>query len=107
MVTSSVALLVACVAVVTYDLVSTRHLMSSDLSTLARVIGTNSTASLAFDDRESAKEVLTALNAKRNIASASLYSRDGDLFASYARDAGVSAPMTSTRFPAACFLATI
>jgi PAS domain S-box-containing protein len=90
MVTSSIAMLLASIAMLAYDSYSTRLVLTGDLSTLAKVIGTNSTASLTFDDRGAATEVLRALQAKPNIASASLYSSDGELFASYVRDAGVT-----------------
>lgn len=90
MITSSVALLSACAAFVAYDQVSTRQAMSSDLSTLAKIIGTNSTAALAFNDSGSAKDVLSALNAKNDIAYARLYAVDGEPFAEFARDPSTS-----------------
>jgi two-component system, sensor histidine kinase and response regulator len=86
MVTSSVALLVACVAFITYDYISARRSMASDLSALAKIIGTNSTAAIAFDDRESAKDVLSALSAEHDIVAAQLYSNEGVLVAEYRRD---------------------
>ena len=105
MMTSSVALLVACAAFVTYDLISTRKSMASDLSTLTKVIGANSTAALAFSDIDSAKEVLHALSAKQPVVRARLYLPDATVFAEYSRDAaGTPAvpeferPMSDSRF---------
>jgi two-component system, sensor histidine kinase and response regulator len=86
MLTTSVALLVASAAFVAYDLIAFRQSMASDLSTLAKVIGTNSTAALAFNDRGAAKDVLSALTAKQNIVRARIYESDSDLFAEYVRD---------------------
>src|ERR1700682_1864982 len=86
MMTSSVALLLACAASVAYDLISERRSMASDLSTLAKVIGTKSTAALAFSDSDSATELLTGLSAKQNIAAARLSLESGEVFAEYLRD---------------------
>jgi PAS domain S-box-containing protein len=83
--TTSLALLIASAAFVAYDLFVFRQSMASDLSTLAKVIGTNSTAALAFSDHESAKEVLSALTAKQNIVRAQVYDRETELFAEYVR----------------------
>jgi signal transduction histidine kinase/HAMP domain-containing protein len=85
MLTSSVALLLAGVSYVTYDLITFRRTMTRDLSTLAEIIGANSAAALAFDDQPFAKEVLTSLSVKQNIVGASLSKKDGRLFARYDR----------------------
>ena len=84
--TTSVALLLASAAFVAYDRIVFRQSMASDLSTLAKVIGTNSTAAITFNDRDSAKDVLSALTAKPNIVRARIYDSDSDLFAEYVRD---------------------
>jgi len=112
MMTSSVALLVACAAFVTYDLISTRKSMASDLSTLTKVIGANSTAALAFSDIDSAKEVLHALSAKQPVVRARLYLPDATVFAEYSRDAaGTPAvpeferPMSDSRFDSGYLIA--
>src|SRR6476660_3802196 len=88
MLTSSIALLVACAAFVTYDLISTRDSMASDLSTLAKVIGANSTAAIAFNDSDSARDALSALRSKQPVVCARLYLPDGTVFAEYLRDGG-------------------
>jgi len=93
MVTTSVALLLACAAFVAYDLISARRSMASDLSTLAKVIGTNSTAALAFSDSESAKDLLSGLSPKQNIAAARLSLDSGEVFAEYVRDRGFVPPV--------------
>jgi PAS domain S-box-containing protein len=85
MLTSSAALLIACTAFVTYELVTFRGAMVRELSTLAEIIGANSTAALAFDDQRSAEETLAALSAKHRIVGAYIYTKDGAAFARYSR----------------------
>lgn len=85
MLTSSIALLLACVAFVTYEVVLFRRTMVRDLSTVAGILGINSTAALTFNDQRSAEETLTALRAEPHILSAGLYTRDGRVFARYLR----------------------
>jgi PAS domain S-box-containing protein len=92
MVTTSVALLLACAAFVTYDLISERRSMAGDLSSLAKVIGTNSSANLAFSGSNSAKDLLTGLSAKQNIAAAWISLDTGEVFAEYVRDRGFVPP---------------
>ena len=92
MVTTSVALLLACAAFVAYDLISARRSMAGDLSSLAKVIGTNSAAALAFSDSDSTKDLLTGLSAKQSIAAAWISLDTGKVFAEYVRDRGFVPP---------------
>lgn len=92
MLTTSVALLLACTALVTYDLISERRTMAVDLSTLAKVIGTTSTATLAFRDSDSANDLLSGLSAKQNIAAARLSLATGEVLAEFLRDPGFQPP---------------
>lgn len=85
MLTSSIALLLACAAFVIYDLVTVRRAMTRSLSILAEIVGANSTAALSFNDQNSAKEVLAALSAEQHIVSACIYTKDGKSFAKYTR----------------------
>ena len=90
MLTSSLALLLASAGFVAYDLLAFRSQMSEDLMTQAEVIGSKSTAALAFQDADTATEILSALRAKDGIVAAALYAPEGRLFAQYRRDARVS-----------------
>ena len=54
-----------------------------ELSTQAQVIATHSTASLLFDDKDAGTETLAALNAEPDITAAYIYSKNGNVFASY------------------------
>ncbi|MGA2114317.1 MAG: response regulator [Bryobacteraceae bacterium] len=94
MFTVSVALLLACGAVLTYDQVATREATRDDLEVLAEIVGSNSTAALTFGDQRAAEELLGGLKAKRHIVAAFVYSADGKPFASYQAEAArkLSAP---------------
>ena len=95
LVTSTAALLFSCAAFFTYEYFAFRQGALRDLETLANIVAANSTAALAFDSPEDARETLRALKAEREIVAASLYDPDGKLFASYPEDRPAAA------FPAA------
>jgi PAS domain S-box-containing protein len=67
----------------TYEYVTFRRAMIQRLATLGEILATNSTAALAFEDREDAGEILAALKAERHIVAAAFYDRSGRLFAEY------------------------
>jgi len=83
MLTSSAALLLACIAFVTTDLITFRHAMVRDLSIKAEIIGSNSSAALVFNDQSSAQETLSALRAEPHIVFACIYNKDGRVFAKF------------------------
>ena len=60
--------------------------MTTELTVLADTLGANTAASLAFNDRKSAQEMLAALRAEVHIVAACLYDRHGEAFAEYRRD---------------------
>jgi signal transduction histidine kinase/HAMP domain-containing protein len=62
---------------------------------MAQIAGNNCTAALDFNDPKAAADTLGALRAKRPIASACVYNRQGGVFAVYQRDA----KSTSAAFP--------
>jgi hypothetical protein len=64
------------------------------LEILSRVVATNSTAALAFDNVEDATAVLSAFRANPHIVAAALYDARGRLFARYPQDA------SGDRYPA-------
>ena len=92
MLTSSVALVVACVAFGVYDALTFRHAMGRDLATLAEIVGQNGASALASGDRDAASQVLSALRAKPDIMAAGAYSQEGKILAEYYR-ANVSIPL--------------
>ncbi len=86
MIASGTALLLVAAGFVTYELVTRRQNMTRDLSTLAEVVGNESTGALSFDDPERAREILNALGAKKNIVAAALYDQSGHVLARYQPD---------------------
>ena len=87
MVTSAAALLVASVVFTLYDRSTFLRAKAQDISTLAKIVGSNSTAALSFTDTKSAREILAALRANPNVNHACIYDKDGRVFATYDRDA--------------------
>ena len=83
MLTSGVAVVLSSAGFLIYDLTSFRQSLSQDLTTQAEIIGYNSAAAMAFKDESSATVTLAALQAKQDIVSAVLYTRDGKVFARY------------------------
>lgn len=63
--------------------ISYRRNMVENISTLAQVIGINSTAALAFDDPITAEEILSALSAEPDVLVACIYNMDGSVFGIY------------------------
>jgi signal transduction histidine kinase/CheY-like chemotaxis protein len=85
MLTSSAALLPACLAVAIYDLHSLRQSMVRHLTTLITIVGENSKAPLIFGDAKSADDVLEALHGEPHIVRARICTPDGTVFAEYLR----------------------
>ncbi len=84
MIASGAALLFVAAGFVTYEMVTRRQNMTRDLSTLAEVIGNESTAALSFDDTNRCVEILSALSAKKNVVAAAFYNQAGQQLAAYA-----------------------
>ncbi len=87
---STFTVLAMAVFFVTNKVLAFRRNMTVNLSTLAEVVGINSTASLTFDVPETAREILAALHAEPEISFAAILKPDGSLFASY-RNPGLPA----------------
>ncbi len=81
----SVALLLSCIAFVTNDVRMIRLSMIEQMSTLAEVLGSNSTAALSFDDAKTAGELLTSLEKQPSVELACIYNAAGKVFATYHR----------------------
>lgn len=85
MLTCSIALLLAIGVFIAYEPIMFKRGMVEDLSSLAQIIGNNSTAALIFMDKSAAQETLSALRAESNVIEACMYTPDGDLFVHYVR----------------------
>jgi signal transduction histidine kinase/DNA-binding response OmpR family regulator len=90
---SLVAVLLSCGSFIIYDQVVSRRAMVRDLTAVAEMIGSNSTAALTFSDQNSATETLSALSAESHIVSACIYTREGEPFAKYVRNTGQPNPI--------------
>ena len=81
--TSSFALILMGSALITYELVTFRRTLAGNMGVLANIIGSNSTAALAFEDQKNAQEILGALSAEPQITSAAIYDTEGRMFARF------------------------
>jgi hypothetical protein len=69
---SGVALVVASAVFVTFDYYTQRTRLARDVTMLADIVGTNSTAALTFADAAAAAETLRAVHVNSHILSARL-----------------------------------
>lgn len=67
--------------------ISYRRNMVENITTLAKVIGINSTAALSFDDPDTAREILSALSAEPRVFAACIFNTDASVFAKYIQPA--------------------
>jgi PAS domain S-box-containing protein len=85
MLTCSVALALACIAILIYEITDYRNVLRRNTEVMAEVIGANSGAALNFKDKAAANETLAALKAEPYVISACLYDKSGQPFATYYR----------------------
>ena len=83
--TTSVVFFLTAVAFFTYDIVTLRQRMAEDLNVMARIIDSNTAAQMLFNEQDPATKVLGTLRAQPHIVSARLFTKDGQVFASYVR----------------------
>ena len=104
MLSSGVALFLACTAFVTYELVTFKDALVADLYSHGAIIGHNSAAALLFDDPVSAERTLESFSTQPQVRGAALYDRGGKLFAAYVSQTAhgafdaPAAPATGHRF---------
>jgi signal transduction histidine kinase/DNA-binding response OmpR family regulator len=80
---SGMVLLVTCITFFVYELYTFRQTTLEKLSTIGKIVSTNSTAALAFDSKGDAIEILSALKSEPHVVGACLYDKKGKLFAHY------------------------
>jgi hypothetical protein len=90
------ALLLACVAIIGFQLDTTKRELVSDLTSLADVVGATSTAAVSFGDHAAAVEMVSALARNPHVDAAALYDQAGAALAGYRR-AGSHAPSLEAR----------
>ena len=88
MVTSTLALLVAGILLVFFELRQTRLNIASELSSVGEMLGTNSIAPLTFNDQRAAERTVSALRAMPRVALAGIARPDGSWLATYSRNDG-------------------
>ncbi|MGH9351568.1 MAG: ATP-binding protein [Terriglobia bacterium] len=88
MLVSAAALLLACAAFATYEVIAFRRSMVRSLSIQAQIIGSNSASALLFNDPRSAGNTLAALKAAPDIMDAGIFTASGQPFAGYWRHDG-------------------
>jgi signal transduction histidine kinase/DNA-binding response OmpR family regulator len=97
MATTIVALLLASAAFFAYDYYTFRLSLVDDLQALARTMKANATNAVVFNDRESARAVLSSLEVQPHVVAASIYDREGNPFAQYLREGLESPPLPLDR----------
>lgn len=78
-----IVVLITCAIFFLYDFYSFRESTLQNISTSGQIIANNSTAALAFQSKDDAQEILSALKADPHIIAASIYDSYGQLFCSY------------------------
>lgn len=83
----SIALVLACAVLITYDQIIFKESMKRNLTTLAEIMGKNTTAALIFNNEEDANQTLgTLIDAKEYIDFAALYDNNDRVFAKFKRE---------------------
>jgi PAS domain S-box-containing protein len=81
--TTGIALVLAAGSLIGYELTTLRQTIHERVELLGRIVASNSTAALAFQNLPDATAVLGSLRSEKTITGAALYDADGALFASY------------------------
>ncbi|HXI40508.1 MAG TPA: response regulator [Bryobacteraceae bacterium] len=91
--TGGIVLVLASVAQWIFKSIDLRQQALTEISTLAEVIGGNTTAALTFQDHHAAEETLSALRADKRIVVAAVFGKDGLLFARYVQRGAAPGPI--------------
>jgi len=94
--TTMLALGLAFAGITIFERASFRKSAEAELSTLADTIGANAAASLAFNDEQTARQILSALHLQAGVVDARLYDTKGRLFAEYNRLSPEDGPVAAT-----------
>jgi two-component system, sensor histidine kinase len=82
-VAAGVALTLSCIAFFVNNVWTIRASKVQELSTLATILGANTTAAVEFNDKKTAAELMGSLHRYPAIELACLYDADGNVFATY------------------------
>jgi signal transduction histidine kinase len=97
MLTSTTVLVLTGAALILYDVASFRQSLARSLTTRAQILAANSTAALAFDNRDDATQILAALKSDPSVVGAALYDQQGGLFATYSPEGSSAALLNAPR----------
>ncbi|MEM7011951.1 MAG: response regulator [Verrucomicrobiota bacterium] len=92
MITTALALLLACVGFFVFDYVSIRKGLTEELTTLSRIVAYNARAAVEFEDTDAAGETLASLQEHPQIIAAAIYAQQDGIFATYNREGAQTAP---------------
>jgi diguanylate cyclase (GGDEF)-like protein/PAS domain S-box-containing protein len=83
MFTTVIALIFSSVILITNKFMTYRSTLLEDLTVKAKIIGSNCSAAITFNNTKDAAETLSALKASENIMLAIIYTPDGRIFGKY------------------------
>ena len=89
--TTSFALIFMGSALIAYEVITFRRTLAANIGVLAQIVGSNTTAALAFEDPKNANEILSALSAEQQITAAAIYDDNGKIFARFPQTASETA----------------
>ena len=89
---SGIALMLAYVSFLAYNLVASRQAAVDNLTSEAQIVGANSESAIDFNDPYAAQATLSALSNSSDIVSAAIYMQSGQLFAQYAPNGNPPVP---------------
>lgn len=86
MIPSASIMLLAVTALVVWEQIDSRRYLLKDILSHADMIADNCKASIAFEHKEDAEQVLSTLHVQDSVALAYIYDKNGRLFARYERE---------------------
>ena len=99
MLVSGIALLLAYVSFLVYDLYSLRQELITSTATEANILGANSITALLFDDKQAAENTLSALHNSPQVRAAVILRPDGSEFTRYLRTPSTQFDLTNHLAP--------
>ena len=88
-------LLLAFLILIVHEFQVSERTMREEMVSLANILADNNTAAVAFDDKDAARDVLSALCSQTRIVAAFIYTPDQELFAQYLSESSTEQPSWS------------
>lgn len=96
---SGIALLLAYLSFLAYDLLSLRQNLINSLNAEAAIVSANSVTALMFDDQQAAEVTLSALRGSPHVRAGVILDEDGRVFARFTHDGGPVPEITQRLTP--------